>query len=349
MADIDYTRASVLLFDPIHVNQRTTRYALFEIGFRQIECVASLTDFKNGIAEGAHTLIVAESSATDTDIFNLVRSIRRGEVGSNPFVVLLLTTWSRDTGHIRKAIECGADDVIVRPFSTMFAEERVKTLIKGRKDFIVTSDYIGPDRRKDTERATDAPPITVPNFLKATVENDEEALNNGQQWVREAREAVTAERVRRVAMRIVISVELEASKNSEQGKVPVALDVKDLERAARELRAHVLRAGRREATEVAAALIDQIAVLGDGRNADSGVLKLVKELAMGTYAAFANGDTIERSKDEIGRTVSNLRKRLQARAEAAKRKAEIAAQQAAAETADDAGQDGAPDIKRAAM
>ncbi len=349
MADIDYTRASVLLFDPVHVNQRTTRYALFEIGFRQIECVSSLTDFKNGIAESAPALIVAESSATDQDIFNLVRSVRRGEIGSNPFVVFLLTTWSRDTGHIRKAIECGADDVIVRPFSTMFAEERVKTLIKGRKDFIVTSDYIGPDRRKDTERATDAPPITVPNFLKATVENDEDALNNGQQWVREAREAVTSERVRRVAMRIVISVELEASKTTGKGKVPIALDVKDLERAARELRAHVLRAGRREAAEVAAALIDQIGALGDGHNADSGVLKLVKELAMGTYAAFANGDTIERSKDEIGRTVTNLRKRLQARADAAKRKAEIAAQQAAAETADDAGQVGSPDIKRAAM
>ena len=348
MADTDYARASVLLFDPIHVNQRTTRYALFEIGFRKIECVASLEDFKSGIADSAPTLIVAESSATDAEIFNLVRAVRRGEVGGNPFVVMLLTTWSRDTGHIRKAIECGADDVIVRPFSTMFAEERVKTLIKGRKDFIVTSDYIGPDRRKDTERSTDAPPISVPNFLKAMVENDEEALSKGQQWVNEAREAVTNERVRRVAMRIVITVELEASQKKE-GKVPVALDVKDLQRSARELRAHVLRARRREAAEVAAALIDQIEQLGDGRNAEAGTLKLVKELAMGTYAAFANGDTIERSKDEIGRTVSNLRKRLQARAEANKRKAQLAAEAAAGETADDAGQAGSPEIKRAAM
>ena len=348
MAEIDYARAPVLLFDPVHVNQRTSRYALFEIGFRQIECVASLPEFKSAITESAPAMIVAESSASDADIFNLVRSIRRSEVGSNPFVVMLLTTWSRDTGHIRQAIECGADDVIVRPFSTMFAEERVRTLIRGRKDFIVTSDYIGPDRRKDTDRSTDAQPITVPNFLKATVENDEAALNNGRQQVHEAREAITSERVRRVALRIVISVELEASKHSE-GKVPIALDVNDLQRAARELRAHVIRAGRREAAEVAEALIDQIGTLGDGRNAETGTLKLVKELAMGSYAAFANGDTIERSKDEIGRTVSNLRKRLQARADAAKRKAELAASEAAADTAVGAGQDRSPAIKRAAM
>jgi len=356
MAEIDYSRASVLLFDPVHVNQRTTRYALFEIGFRQIECVSSLREFKTTLAETAPTLVVAESSATDADIFNLVRSVRRGEVGVNPFSVMLLTTWSRDTGHIRKAIECGADDVIVRPFSTMFAEERVKTLIKNRKDFIVTSDYIGPDRRKDADRSSDAPPLKVPNFLQATVENDYEALNDANNWIREAREAVTAERLRRLAMRIVISVELQMSKSSQSDGPPVRLDVNDLSRSARELKAQLIKANRREASEVAEALIDQIRALGDGGNAPASALRLIKELAMGAYAAFANGDTLERSKDEIGRTVTNLRKRLQAKADIAQRRAEIEAEEAARAgdagetgTADDAGQDESAGIKRAAM
>lgn len=213
MADTDYARAPVLLFDPVHVNQRTTRYALFEIGFRKIECVSSLREFRSMLADTAPALVVAESSATDADVFNVVRAVRRGDIGNNPFVVMLLTTWSRDTSHIRRAIECGADDVIVRPFSTMFAEERVRTLIKNRKDFIVTSDYIGPDRRKDVDRSSDAQALKVPNFLQATVENDQEALNDAANWVREARETVTAERLRRLAMRIVISVELQLSKD----------------------------------------------------------------------------------------------------------------------------------------
>ena len=76
---------------------------------------------------------------------------------------------------------------------------------------------------------------------------------------------------------------------------------------------------------------------------------------MGAYAAFANGETLERSKDEIGRTVTNLRKRLQAKADLAQRRAELAAEQAAASgeggdaTADGAGQDQSAGIKRAAM
>ncbi len=355
MAETDYARASVLLFDPVHVNQRTTRYALFEIGFRQIECVSSLREFKSTLAETAPALVVAETSATDTDIFNLVRSVRRGDLGNNPFSVMLLTTWSRDTSHIRKAIECGADDVIVRPFSTMFAEERVKTLIKNRKEFIVTSDYIGPDRRKDSERSSDAPPLKVPNFLQATVENDYEALNNANQWIREARETVTAERLRRLAMRIVITVELQLSKAGAGDNPLVRLDVADLGRSARELKAQLIKANRREAAEVAEALIDQIRAMGDGSSVPASSLRLIKELSMGAYAAFANGETLERSKDEIGRTVTNLRKRLQAKAELAQRRAELAAEQAATSgegedaTADDAGQDQNAGIKRAAM
>lgn len=346
MADKDYSRASVLLFDPVHVNQRTTRYALFEIGFRQIECVSNLKDFKETLEETGPTLIVAESSATDQDVFKMVRSIRRSELGSNPFVVILLTTWSRDTTHIKRAIECGADDVIVRPFSTMFAEERVRALVRHRKEFVVTSDYIGPDRRKDAERESSAQALQVPNFLQATVEGDAEAMAQGAKWVKAARETVNSERIRRVAMRAVVAVELQLAPRADGAPAP-KFDYDDLLRTSRELKVQLIQSERGEAAEVAEALIDQVQSLNAEGGMTPSALSLVKELAMGAYAAYANGDSIERSKDEIGKTVSNLRKRIQARAEnaAAKR----AAREAQQEAADSAGQDAAPGIKRAAM
>lgn len=345
MSEADYAKAPVLLFDPVHVNQRTTRYALFEIGFRKIECVSNMRDFKVALTETSPVLVVAESSATDVDIFKLVRSVRRSELGRNAFVVILLTTWSRDTNHIRKAIECGADDVIVRPFSTMFAEERVRTLIRNRKDFIVTSDYIGPDRRKDSERRSELQAITVPNFLHATVMNDEEALSRAGSWLREAQEAVLGERLRRMAMRIVISIEMQLTKPPE-GTPPMKLDVADLARTSRELRVQMIKGSRAEAGEVAAALVDQVAGLGDGSEATTRNLQLIKELAMATYAAYANGDSLDRSKDEIDRTVANLRTRLQTRSVDEKLRAQV---NAASGTADETGQGESAGIKRAAM
>ena len=353
MSEVDYARASVLLFDPVHVNQRTTRYALFEMGFRKIECVSSLAEFKSGIAETAPALVVAESSATDADVFKLVRSIRRSDLGRNPFVVILLTTWSRDTTHIRRAIECGADDVIVRPFSTMFAAERVRTLIRDRKEFIVTSDYVGPDRRKSTDRDTDTQPLAVPNFLQAMVNGDEAAIERASSWVREAQDVVIAERLRRMAMRIVISVEIQLTK-PENSTAPVKLDIIDMARTARELRVQLMKASRAEAAEVATALLEQITSLGNGVTPSNRTLQLIKELSMATYAAFANGESLERSKDEIGRTVANLRTRLQNRSVDEKLRAQLEAAKAkpadaADGTADDTGQAGGAGIKRAAM
>lgn len=322
MSETDYARASVLLFDPVHVNQRTTRYALFEIGFRQIECVSNLKDFKDAIEESTPALIVAEASATDIDVFKVVRSIRRSELGTNPFVVILLTSWSRDTLHVKKAIESGADDVIVRPFSTSFAEERVRTLVKARKDFVVTSDYIGPDRRKSKDRDSTAQALPVPNVLKAYAEADHEALTAASKEIKSARDNVRSERLRRLAMRIVIAVELKSRGSSETGKA-VKIDLDDLKRTARELRAELIAAERMEAAEVAEALVEQVESIDGPAAMTEAALRLTKELAMGAYAAYANGESIERSKDEIGKTVDNLRKRLKKRAEtAAQRRAE---------------------------
>jgi DNA-binding response OmpR family regulator len=349
MSEIDYSRANVLLFDPIHVNQRTTRYTLFEVGFRQIECVSNLAEFKAALTETSPTLILAESSANDTDIFKIVRSVRRSEIGSNPFVLFVLTTWSRDQNHIRSSIECGSDDVIVRPFSTAFALDRIKALVSKRKGFVVTSEYIGPDRRKSKSRENSAPSVEVPNLLKATVEGDEKALAASASLIKEAHTTISTERMRRLAMRIVVSLELNLANMQEIEPVPMKLDVNDLERTARELKAQLLKAKRLEAAEVAEALIDQVVSLRTEGGPDERAMRLTKELAMGAFAAYANGDSIELAKNEIGNTVSNLRRRIDDRAEAAAIKKAKEKDASLRPAAKDAGQDAAPGIKRAAM
>ena len=349
MSEIDYSRANVLLFDPIHVNQRTTRYTLFEVGFRQIECVSNLTEFKAALTETSPTLILAESSATDTDVFKIVRSVRRSELGANPFVLFVLTTWSRDQHHIRSAIECGSDDVIVRQFSTAFALDRVKALVAKRKEFVVTSEYIGPDRRRPNSRENNGPSVEVPNLLKATVEGDEKTLATAAGWIKEAHAAISTERMRRLAMRIVVSLELHLANLEEIEPVQMKLDVNDLERTARELKAQLLKAKRLEAAEVSEALIDQVTSLRADGGVNERAMRLTKELAMGAFAAYANGDSIELSKNEIRNTVSNLRRRIEDRAEAAAIKKAKDNNAPHTSAAKGAGHDGAPSIKRAAM
>lgn len=309
MKNIDYRRASVLLFDPVGVNLRNTRYALHEIGFREISCLSSMAEFKRRLEDTSPDLIIAELVNNEAEMLRVVRAVRAGELGRNPFVVFVLTSWVRDGNMVKQAINSGVDDVIVRPFSTAFAEERIRTLVRARKPFVVTSDYIGPDRRSDTERKSSITnPIDAPNTLRAVTDADEGALDEANRWIAEARRTVEAERIRRLCMRLTVCVEVGVRELSE-GNTTV-LDLADMLRTAKELRLRLARQGAGEASRIAFALYQVCEELyGDGGFTMAN-LGLVKELAMGVLAAFATGDDVKASVEEIEKTVEALRRRL---------------------------------------
>ncbi|MEQ8405556.1 MAG: response regulator receiver protein [Oceanicaulis sp.] len=314
MSETDYRRASVVLYDPVHVNLRTTRYALQQMGFREIESISTVRDLKRRVAEEAPHLLVAETSDCEAELFRLVRAIRAGDLSNNPFAAILLTSWKRDTSVVRQAIGCGADDVIIRPFSTAFAEERIRVLVKARKPFIVTSDYIGPDRRRDPAREDGAPPITAPNVLKAVVEDDEAALSKARAWIDEAQRTVDAERLRRLCLRVIIGAEA-AIREMNAGRTP-AMDVGEFAKGANEVRARLTRSRSGEAVRVSKALCEVAAELTEPAGFTAPNLSLAKELAMAAYVAFAGDDGIERSASEIEKAAAALQKRM---ADAAKR------------------------------
>tara|TARA_R110002110_G_scaffold98057_2_gene251352 strand:- start:32 stop:637 length:606 start_codon:yes stop_codon:yes gene_type:complete len=180
-------------------------------------------------------------------------------------------------------------------------------MVRDRKAFIVTSDYVGPDRRSDTSRKSDAPSVKVPNTLQTVVEGDDTDRARAQAWIAEARRTVEAERVRRVAMRVVVSLELLIDS---PGNAAQKFDYPDLIFAARDLRHQLEMAGRLEAHQVAEALLGQVRAFKSPEERNAKNYKLAKELALGAYAAYANGNSIERSQDEIKRTVSALQKRM---------------------------------------
>jgi hypothetical protein len=68
-------------------------------------------------------------------------------------------------------VNSGADDLLAAPISPAKLFTRIDVLVGNRKPFVVTSDYIGPDRRKnpggDGDRQSSIPILEVPNTLRA--------------------------------------------------------------------------------------------------------------------------------------------------------------------------------------
>jgi response regulator RpfG family c-di-GMP phosphodiesterase len=89
---------------------------------------------------------------------------------------ILVTTWAPSEALVREVADCGADDLLVQPASRKQLTQRVEMLTYKRKPFVVTSNYIGPDRRTGPRPGKQIiTPKIVPNVLLARVLGKDES------------------------------------------------------------------------------------------------------------------------------------------------------------------------------
>jgi hypothetical protein len=104
-------------------------------------------------------------------------------------------------------INSGADDLLLRPFSTAQLAQRIETHIERRKGFVVTSDYVGPDRRKDSSRPSNVELFEPPNSLKMKAKerlSAERVVRRLDAELRAARGVLNSEKLRRDAFQISV-------------------------------------------------------------------------------------------------------------------------------------------------
>lgn len=205
MSSPRYDMAVAAVFDPVAPNRNATRNVLFALGFREIETLATLDDLKRTSREKSLDLIIAEAMRPDDPVYDFIRGLRRGEQARNPFVVSIVTTWIPQTNLVRHALDCGVDDIVSRPFSTTVMGERVRTHTLARKNFVVTADYIGPDRRAGGSREHSAKLIPVANSLHMKAVEAKTGAEGQVALVEalvESRRTVNLERMRRAAFHI---------------------------------------------------------------------------------------------------------------------------------------------------
>ncbi|TNE36469.1 MAG: response regulator [Alphaproteobacteria bacterium] len=171
MSNPAYHSATVLLFDPEPAMRQNTRSGLLNFGFGEVVATTEPGEFFDKAASGEFDLILAETIAPGGNTLKVIRDIRQHAVGKNPFVNVILSLWKATPEIVGEVINSGADDVISRPMSRNQIFLRIGRLVEARKPFIVTADYIGPDRRQLGRGVGGAPAMIVPNSLRAKVEN----------------------------------------------------------------------------------------------------------------------------------------------------------------------------------
>ena len=203
MEDWNFKSIRLIIGEPVEDIRFGLRSALTAAGFEQIEDTSRISTIRESIMNNGVDLLVCDMHLSDGDIDNLIHQIRHQEVGNNPFVTIITLIPTADEPMIKKVINSGTDDILVMPISPENLMKRVVHLIHKRKPFVVTTDYIGPNRRERHRPGTQKiPQIEVPNPLKVMVE-DKPDWNKLQTEIEATAKLLNEQKIERHAYQIV--------------------------------------------------------------------------------------------------------------------------------------------------
>jgi DNA-binding response OmpR family regulator len=220
---LSYDSVDVLIYDPVPSNRTATRAALYALGFRRTETVSTLDAFMESVQKNPPDIALCESQGAPEELCATIQQLRQGGAGYNPFIVIIVTAWEKNTALINKVVSSGADDLLLRPFSTALLGQRIETHIDRRKGFVITTDYVGPDRRKDNGRPSNVELFEPPNSLKMKAKDKmsgEAIARKLDAELKMAREKLTSEKLRRDSFQVCILWRLIQDAHTVAGQTP---------------------------------------------------------------------------------------------------------------------------------
>ena len=170
---LDFQNVGMLLGDGNAMIRQGIKGALFTQGFREIIDTDKTSVAREVIKTSPVDILITDYLLPDGDALQLIHDIRHHRCGTNPFIVIITLVDGPEKEVIMKVMDSGSDDIIIKPISAGKLLDRIALMVRDRKLFVVTTDYIGPDRRSSHRAGTiDIPKIEVPNPVKAKVEGD---------------------------------------------------------------------------------------------------------------------------------------------------------------------------------
>src|ERR1700761_8006272 len=314
MSRLSFDSVDVLIYDPVASNRTATRAAMYALGFRRTETVSTLDAFLESVQKNPPDIALCEAQGAAEELCATIQQLRQGGAGYNPFIVIIVTAWEKTAGLISKVVSSGADDLLLRPISTAVLGAHIEAHIERRKGFVITTDYVGPDRRKDASRASNVELFEPPNSLKMKAKDklsNEVIARRLDSELKSAREKLSSEKLRRDAFQVCILWRLLQEQHFMPGQISPDLAKLQVLIRAIEMRARDADvAAAAEWCEAVQAAAEGLAA-GVDRNAS---MHLLGHAALSLHQVFHPEKTAADQLSEIDATVALIRARNQAEA-----------------------------------
>lgn len=160
------SRVRAIIGEPDPELRETARRTLEELGFAEIRDAPSLAKAHQLLRREGTDLLLLNMSAEESDAAGLVEQIRFGRLAEDPFPIIIALIDQAAAPLVKRIAFSGVDDALIMPFPAEALISKIEGLAAGRKPFIVTFDYIGPERRGAPRPGMpSARQIEVPNPL----------------------------------------------------------------------------------------------------------------------------------------------------------------------------------------
>lgn len=159
----------VMLADGRAHIRATLKTALTHAGLDDVDHTGTLDAIAEAMDQSVGPdILICDMGMRDGEACDLIQSIRQNEIGKNPFLCVIGITWNPTEIEVTKVIDSGVDLLVAAPMSPKQILDRVDALVHQRLPFILTGEYVGPDRRKDAQqREQTVPLMQAPNTLRA--------------------------------------------------------------------------------------------------------------------------------------------------------------------------------------
>lgn len=165
-----FDQVEILIADKNKQLRSSLKGVLHQAGFRKIIEASDLEQMEDAISITCPDLLLCDIGLEGGDVCEAIRKLRHSQTGPNPFCSVILFVDVPTPEIVRAASQAGLDDLQVKPVVGQKVIDRVNYLIEKRKPFVVTTDYIGPDRRKGARPGSlKVPGVAVPNSVEEKV------------------------------------------------------------------------------------------------------------------------------------------------------------------------------------
>jgi DNA-binding NarL/FixJ family response regulator len=192
----------IYIADPVTETRRTLRGTLRTFNFESFEEFTDIESLRRRLTNSYPDLMIVDADLPGGDACKMTQDIRTNQLGPNPFVPIIMTSWDTEPKTIKRVIESGVDGLLLKPMSVNSLKRHVDVIMLERKPFLVTSSYIGPDRRTDPNHKSNVQLIDVPNTLKAKRLGQNVDLQLLDRLIADNIRDVNGERLRRNAFEI---------------------------------------------------------------------------------------------------------------------------------------------------